>query len=83
MDSSNRETKMNPLWAKIDRLSSEVESKCIAWRRDFHQNPEFGNREFRTSKIIAQHLETLGLEVKSGVAHTGVVDSFGAGRIHR
>jgi amidohydrolase len=73
MDSSNRETQINPLWTKIDRLSSEVESKCIAWRRDFHQNPELGNREFRTSKIIAQHLETLGLEVKSGVAHTGVV----------
>ena len=63
----------NPLWPKIDRLSSELEGKCIAWRRDFHQNPELSNREVRTSKVIAEHLRSLGLEVKTGVAHTGVV----------
>ena len=73
MDFYNQKTKINPLWAKIDRLSSGVESKCITWRRDFHQNPELGNREFRTSKLIAKHLEGLGLKVKTGMAHTGVV----------
>jgi amidohydrolase len=73
MDSFNRETKINPLWVKIDQLSSEEESKCITWRRDFHQHPELGNREFRTSKLIANHLESLGMEVKTGIAHTGVV----------
>jgi amidohydrolase len=73
MDSFDQKTKVNPLWAKIDQLSSEVESKCIVWRRDFHQNPELGNREFRTSKQIAKHLQRLGLEVKTGIAHTGVV----------
>jgi amidohydrolase len=73
MTSFNQDTNINPLWAKIEQLSSEVESKCIAWRRDFHQNPELGNREFRTAKLIATHLKSLGLEVKTGVAHTGVV----------
>ena len=63
----------NPLWSKIDQLSSEVEGKCIAWRRDLHQHPELGNREFRTSKLVADHLRNLGLEVKTEVAHTGVV----------
>ena len=73
MVSFGQETKINPLWAKIDQLSSEVESKCITWRRNFHQNPELGNREFRTSKLIAKHLKGLGLEVKTGMAHTGIV----------
>lgn len=52
---------------------SKVESKVIEWRRDFHANPELSNREFRTGKIVAQHLKSLGMEVKSGVAHTGVI----------
>jgi amidohydrolase len=60
-------------WKKIDKLCLEVESKVISWRQDFHQNPELGNREFRTSKIIAEHLKSLGLEVQTNVAHTGVV----------
>lgn len=68
-----QEVKSNPLWEKVDQLSSEVESKAIAWRRDLHQNPELGNREFRTSKLIAEHLQNLGMEVKTGIAHTGVV----------
>ena len=63
----------SPLWPEIDRLSEEVESKVITWRRDIHQHPELGNREVRTGKIIAEHLESLGLDVKTGVAHTGVV----------
>jgi len=72
-DLFSQEPKINPLWAKIDQLSSEVESKCITWRRDIHQNPELGNREFRTSKLVAEHLQSLGIEVKTGIAHTGVV----------
>lgn len=58
---------------EIERLAKEVESRMIEWRRDFHQNPELSNREFRTSKIVAEHLQKLGLEVKTNVAHTGVV----------
>ncbi len=57
----------------IDTLAKAVEAKVIAWRRDIHQNPELGNREFRTAKLVAEHLRSLGLEVKTGVAHTGVV----------
>ena len=51
----------------------EIENKLIEWRRDFHQNPELSNREFKTSEKIAKHLKSLGLEVQTHVAHTGVV----------
>ena len=63
----------DPLWGKINELCLKSEKRVIAWRRDFHQNPELGNHEFRTSKLIAEHLEKLGMEVQTGVAHTGVV----------
>jgi amidohydrolase len=68
------------LHSEIDRRAKELESKVVIWRRDFHQNPELGNREFRTSKIVAEHLQKLGLEVKTGVAHTGVVGILRGGR---
>lgn len=62
------------LTAEIDRDVAGVEDQVIAWRRDIHQNPELGNREFRTSKLVADHLRSLGLDsVKTEVAHTGVV----------
>jgi amidohydrolase len=61
------------LWKKIDKLCLTEENMVVAWRRDIHQNPELGNREFRTSKLIEEHLKKLGLEVQTGVAHTGVV----------
>lgn len=50
-----------------------IEDQVIEWRRDFHQHPELSNREFETAKKIATHLKSLGLEVKTGVAKTGVV----------
>lgn len=50
-----------------------VADKVIEWRRDIHQNPELSNREFKTAEKIAAHLKSLGIEVKTGVAHTGVV----------
>lgn len=52
---------------------TEIESKVIEWRRDFHQNPELSNREFKTAEKIADHLKSLGIEVQTGVAKTGVV----------
>ena len=53
-----------------DRLNDQV----IAWRRDLHANPELGNREFRTGKLVADHLRNLGFdEVTEKVAYTGVV----------
>jgi amidohydrolase len=57
----------------VDLAIKKLEPKTIEWRRDIHQHPELGNREFRTSKLIAAHLRSLGLEVKEGVAKTGVV----------
>jgi amidohydrolase len=64
----------------IDKKSKEIEPKIITWRRDFHQHPELGNREKRTSEIIAAHLTKLGFEVKSGVAYTGVVGLLKGGK---
>ncbi|MEN9629726.1 MAG: hypothetical protein RJA10_2953 [Pseudomonadota bacterium] len=62
------------LAAQIDLGASALEAQVIAWRRDLHQHPELGNREFRTAGVVADHLRALGLdEVRTGVAHTGVV----------
>lgn len=62
------------LTALIDAAALQVEAKVIAWRRDFHEHPELGNREFRTADVVAKHLRSLGLdEVRTEVAHTGVV----------
>ncbi|MDH4260264.1 MAG: amidohydrolase [Gammaproteobacteria bacterium] len=58
---------------EIDAAGAALEPRVIDWRRDFHRHPELGNREFRTSGIVAEHLRSLGLEVKTGIAHTGVV----------
>ncbi|MCA0131808.1 amidohydrolase [Winogradskyella alexanderae] len=52
---------------------TEIEEKLIEWRHDFHQYPELSNREFKTAEKIAKHLESLGLEVQTGIAKTGVV----------
>ena len=52
---------------------AQVMPKVVTWRRDIHQHPELGNREVRTAKLVADHLRSLGLEVQTGVAHTGVV----------
>lgn len=57
----------------ISVAADKIEPQCIAWRRDFHQHPELGNHEFRTAKIVADYLRSLGLEVKEGVAKTGVI----------
>jgi amidohydrolase len=59
--------------ADIDQRARQVEGKVIAWRRDIHQHPELSNRETRTAELVADHLRGLGLDVKTGIAHTGVV----------
>ncbi|MFZ6014180.1 MAG: amidohydrolase [Bacteroidota bacterium] len=65
---------VNPkLQSKIDQQAKEVEAKVIEWRRNIHQYPELSNREFKTSAKVAEHLKSLGFEVKTGVAKTGVV----------
>jgi amidohydrolase len=64
----------------IDSLSEAISAKVVAWRRDFHQHPELSNREFRTAGIVAEHLAQLGMEVQTGVAHTGVVGVLKGGK---
>src|SRR5690606_17313438 len=68
------------LRARIDAAVTQVNGRVVAWRRDIHQNPELGNREFRTSKLVADHLRSLGLEVQTGIAHTGVVGMLRGGK---
>lgn len=57
----------------IDLAAQQVTNDVVKWRRDFHQNPELSNREYETSKKVAAHLRSLGIEVETGVAHTGVI----------
>ena len=62
--------------AAVERASAEI----IELRHQIHQNPELGNREFETARLVASHLEKLGIEVQTGVAHTGVVGILRGGR---
>lgn len=57
----------------LEKDIAAVESKVIEWRRDIHEHPELSNREFKTAEKITEHLKSLGIEVQTGVAHTGVV----------
>lgn len=66
--------------ADIAARIEAVSPRLIEWRRDIHQNPELGNREVRTSRLVAQHLRRLGLEVRTGVGVTGVVGILRGGR---
>ena len=63
-----------------DDAAGRIEGRVIEWRRDIHAHPELGNREHRTAALVARHLEKLGLEVKTGVAHTGVVGVLRGGK---
>ena len=65
---------------ELDSLADQLEPKVIAWRHDIHEHPELGNREFRTSALVADHLKALGFEVQTGVAHTGVVALLKGGK---
>lgn len=64
----------------IDQRAAAIESKVVAWRRDIHEHPELGNQEFRTAKLVADHLRSLGIDVQTGVAHTGVVGLLRGGK---
>ncbi|WP_445737777.1 amidohydrolase [Mariniflexile sp.] len=57
----------------VNKAADKIEQKVIEWRHDIHQNPELGNREFRTAALIAKHLESLGIDVQTKVGVTGVV----------
>ena len=64
----------------VDRRAGEIEAQVVAWRRDIHEHPELGNREFRTAALVAEHLRSLGMEVRTEVAHTGVVATLRGAR---
>jgi len=66
--------------AGLDAKIEAIFPKAVAWRRDIHEHPELGNREFRTAKLVADALTAMGLEVRTGVAHTGVVAVLKGGR---
>jgi amidohydrolase len=66
--------------AELDAAVAAVAGRVVGWRRDFHAHPELSNREVRTAARVAEHLEALGLEVRTGIAHTGVVGLLVGGR---
>ncbi len=64
----------------VDELASAINDQVVTWRRDIHANPELGMQEFRTAGLVAEHLESLGIEVQTGVGGTGVVGVLRGGR---
>src|SRR3984957_19888570 len=68
-----------PIHQRLDVAAAAIEARMIGWRRDIHQNPELGNLETRTATLVAQHLRTLGYEVREKVAVTGVVATLVGG----
>ncbi len=65
---------------QIDQAASDVQPQVVEWRRWFHQNPELSNREFNTSTRIVEILRDMGLEPKTGIAHTGVTAIIEGGK---
>ena len=68
------------LKTNVDRLTEAMEPEVIEWRHHLHEFPELSNREFKTSAYIEAHLRSLGLEVRTEVAHTGIVAVLRGGR---
>ena len=78
--SSARAQSIPELEQEIRQRAAQIEAQLIAWRRDIHQNPELGEQETRTAALVTAHLTRLGLDVKTGVAQTGVVALLKGGR---
>jgi len=76
----NAQTGVPDLEQEIRQRAVQIESKLIAWRRDIHENPELGEQENRTAGLVAEHLKKLGLEVRTGIARTGVVAVLKGGK---
>ncbi len=68
------------VYAELDRRVETVNPKVVAWRRDIHEHPELGMQETRTAALVAAHLRSLGMEVRTGVGGTGVVGVLRGGR---
>jgi amidohydrolase len=76
----NAQSGVSDLEQEIRQRAAQIENKLIAWRRDIHENPELGEQENRTAGLVAEHLKKLGLEVKTGIARTGVVAVLKGGK---
>ena len=76
----NAQTDLTALQLKLKSAADKIETKSIEWRRHLHQFPELSNREFKTAKMIADHLKSLGIEVQENVAKTGVVGILKGGK---
>jgi len=70
----------SPLATRLDAAIAAAEPRLVEWRRHLHANPELGNREFATSKFVAERLRAMGLSPRTGVAKTGVVAVIEGGR---
>ena len=66
--------------SRVDAAAKSVEPRVIEWRRHLHTNPELSNREVKTADFVAKKLKALGLEVKTGIAHTGVAALLKGGK---
>ena len=64
----------------VEALVKQLADEIIGYRHQIHANPELGNREFETAALVASHLESLGIEIQTGIAHTGVVGILRGGR---
>ena len=64
---------------RLDALAASAQPQVVEWRRWFHQHPELSNREFKTAERIASILEEMGLEPRTGIAHTGIVARIDGG----
>ncbi|HWJ22978.1 MAG TPA: amidohydrolase [Gemmatimonadaceae bacterium] len=73
-------TTLTKLHAEIAVGAEQVTPKVVAWREDIHQHPELGTQEIRTSKLVADHLRALGIEVRTGVGGHGVVGVLRGGK---
>lgn len=68
------------LHAVINQKAESIFDQVVEWRRHFHENPELSNREDETAAYIAGYMRSLGLEVETGIAHTGVVAVLKGGK---
>jgi amidohydrolase len=65
---------------EVEASIAQVLPRMVTWRRDFHEHPELSYEEVRTARIVAQHLRSLRIEVRTGIAQTGVVGVLRGGQ---
>jgi len=78
--STSQQSTAQSIQQQIEQKAKAILPKVIEWRRYLHEHPELGNREFKTMEYIAAHLQKLGLDVKTGVAKTGIVALLKGGK---